>query len=252
MGKLDGKIALITGGTSGIGEAACRLFAAEGATVVVVGRNSEAGERIATEIGNGTHFYQCDVSSEENVKELKLKVLNTYNRLDILYNNAGVLLLDRLENIKTGDWKRAFEVNTDSVMYMCREFVDMIVESKGNILNTASIDGLQSNPRGRSTYMYASSKAAVIQFTQIMALNYSDSIRVNCICPGLTETNLFTNRDFDRFNSAIPMGRVAKPEEIARIALFIASDDASYMTGSVITVDGGASLLSANTSKAYS
>ncbi len=249
MGKLDGKIALITGGTSGIGEAASRLFAKEGATVIIVGRNSDAGEQIAGEIGNGAAFYQCDVSSEESVKELKRNVLSAYNRLDILYNNAGVLLLDRLENIKTEDWKRAFEVNTDSVMYMCREFVDMIIDSHGNILNTASNVGLHSHVTGRATYMYASSKAAIIQFTQIMALNYSDRIRVNCLCPGTTETNIFTNRDFDRFKNSIPMGRVAKPDEIAKTALFMVSDDASFMTGAVITVDGGEALLSLNVSR---
>ena len=122
----------------------------------------------------------------------------------------------------------------------------MIVDSGGNILNTASDIGLESYVTGRGTYMYASSKAAVIKFTQILALNYSDRIRVNCICPGTTATNIFTNQNFDRFRDSIPMGRVAKPEEIAKTALFIVSDDASYMTGSIITVDGGASLLSGN------
>ena len=246
MKKLEGKTALITGGTSGIGEAACRLFAEEGATIIIVGRNEQKGLQIQNDIGNDSVFFRCDVSAEDEVKQLKETVKNRFPRLDILYNNAGTLLLDRLENIKTEDWKRAFEVNTNSVMFMCREFIDMIVESHGCILNTASTEGLQSNVRGRATYMYAASKAATLQFSQLLALNYSDRIRVNTICPGTTETNIFTNRDFDRFKSSIPMGRVAQPIEIARTALFLVSEDASYITGSVITVDGGASLLSAN------
>ena len=252
MGKLDGKIALVTGGTSGIGEASCKLFAEEGAQVIIVGRNEENGQKLEHTIGGAAQYIKCDVTNEDNIKELKEKVISKYGRLDILFNNAGVLLTNRLENIVTEEWNKVFETNTNSIMYMCREFIDVLVESKGCILNTASIDGLQSNVRGRATYMYASAKAATIQFTQILALNYSDRIRVNCLCPGLTKTNLFTNRDFSRFDGTIPIGRVADPIEIAKAALFLVSDDASYITGAVINVDGGASLASANTNKVYS
>lgn len=118
-----------------------------------------------------------------------------------------------------------------------------LLKMGGNILNNASIDGMQSNVRGKLTYLYGSSKVATIQFTQICARNYSDRIRVNCLCPGVTETSLFTNRDFSRFEGTIPIGRVAQPEEIAKAALFLISDDASYVTGTILTVDGGASLL---------
>lgn len=255
MGKLDGKVALITGATSGIGAATARLFAEEGATVIIVGRNKERGSAIEKEINtnkanSGTaDFCVCDVTKEDEIKNLKNYVTEKYGKLDILFNNAGVLLMDRLENIKSEDWHKSFEVNTASHMYMSKAFIDILCENKGCILNNASIDGLHSNVRGRATYMYASAKAATIQFTQILALNYSDKIRVNCICPGLTETDLFTNRDFSRFNGTIPIGRIAQPIEIARAVLFLASDEASYITGSVINVDGGASLISANTNK---
>lgn len=252
MGKLDGKIALITGATSGIGEATAKLFALEGAKVILVGRNEEKGNAIVKEIedDNGhAYFFQCDVTDTNQIEELKKDVKIKYGTLDILFNNAGVLLMSRLENIDPEEWKKCFDVNTNSHMYMSKAFMDMLIESKGNIINNASIDGLQSNVRGRATYMYASSKAATIQFTQILALNYSDRVRVNCLCPGLTRTNLFTNRDFSRFDGTIPIGRIAEPIEIAKVALFLASDDASYVTGSVINVDGGASLLSANTNK---
>lgn len=245
MGKLDGKIALITGATSGMGEAFSKLFAAEGAEVVLVGRNAEHGEKVCDEIvndGGRACFMQCDVSREENVQDLRRRFGERYDRLDILVNNAGLLITSPLEEINADDWHKIYAINTDAVMYMTKAFIGLVIESHGNILNNASIDGLQSNIRGRATYLYATSKAATIQFTKLCALNYSDRIRVNCLCPGVTETPFFTNRDFSRFNAAIPMGRVAQPMEIAKAALFLVSDDASYVSGAVLTVDGAASL----------
>lgn len=245
MGKLDGKIALITGATSGMGETFSKLFAAEGAEVVLVGRNAEHGEKVRNEIvndGGRACFMQCDVSREENVQDLRCRFVERYDRLDILVNNAGLLITSPLEEINADDWHKIYAINTDAVMYMTKAFIGLVIESHGNILNNASIDGLQSNIRGRATYLYATSKAATIQFTKLCALNYSDRIRVNCLCPGVTETPFFTNRDFSRFNAAIPMGRVAQPMEIAKAALFLVSDDASYVSGAVLTVDGAASL----------
>ena len=245
MGKLDGKIALITGATSGMGEAFARLFAQEGAQVVLVGRSIERGERICREIktaGGHACFMECDVSEEENVRKLRRQYGERYDRLDILVNNAGILLTSPLEEIDAADWHRTFAVNTDAVMYMTKAFIDLVIAARGNILNNASIDGLQSNTRGSKTYLYAASKSATIQFTKICALNYSDRIRVNCLCPGVTETPFFTNRDFSRFTGAIPMGRVGQPEEIARAALFLVSDDAAFITGAVLTADGGSRL----------
>lgn len=250
MGRLDGKVALITGATSGIGWASAKLFAEEGATVIAVGRNKKRGEEIEGYVnsvsGKGC-FYQCDVTDEKQIVKLKEFVVERYGKLDILFNNARILLMSRLESINSEEWDKSFKINTTACMYMSKNFIDILVKNNGCILNNASIDGLHSNVRGRSTYMYASSKAATIQFTQVLALNYSNNIRVNCICPGVTETNLFTNKDFTRFNGTIPIGRIAKPIEIAKVALFLVSDDASYITGSVINVDGGASLISANT-----
>lgn len=245
MGKLDGKIALITGATSGMGEAFARLFAQEGAEVVIVGRSAPRGEAICGEIrsrGGRACFMECDVSQEHNVTALRARFGQQYDRLDILVNNAGLLITSPLEEIDADDWHKVYSINTDAVMYVTKAFIDLVIKARGNILNNASIDGLQSNIRGRATYLYATSKAATIQFTKLCALNYSDRIRVNCLCPGVTETPFFTNRDFSRFNAAIPMGRVAQPIEIARAALFLVSDDASYVSGAVLTVDGAASL----------
>lgn len=246
MGKLDGKTALITGATSGIGEAFARLFAKEGAEVIVVGRNEKKGKQVVTHIiknGGNAHFFACDVTSEDNIMDLKKFVFHNFEKLDILVNNAGILITSPLEDIQLQDWNHTFDVNVSSTMLITKEFIDMIVKSKGNILNCASIDGLDCNIRGTKNYMYSSSKAAAIHFTKYCALNYSDRIRVNCICPGVTDTPLWTNRDFSRFNSSIPMGRVGKPEEIAKVALFLVSDDASYVTGAVVPVDGGAALM---------
>ena len=246
MGKLDGKIALITGATSGMGEAFARLFAEEGAEVVLVGRNVEHGEKIKNEIcnnnGKKAMFIPCDVSKEDNVRKLREEFEEYYDHLDILLNNAGLLITDKLDDIKEEDWHKVFAINTDAVMYMTKNFVDLVIKAHGNILNNASIDGLQSCVRGRASYIYSASKAAAIQFTQSCALNYSDRIRVNCLCPGVTETPFFTNRDFSRFTPVIPMGRVGQPIEIAKAALFLVSDDASYVSGATLTVDGAASL----------
>lgn len=245
MGKLDSKIALITGATSGMGEAFATLFAAEGATVVVVGRNETRGRAVVDKINNNGGmgiFHKCDVSDESQVVELRKFFLMKYDHLDILVNNAGVLFTNFIEDTVTEEWKQSFDTNTNSVMYMTKHFIDLVIKCHGNILNNTSIDGLQSNIRGRKNYAYASSKAATIQLTLQLALNYSDKIRINCLCPGVTETPFFTNRDFSRFIDAIPMGRVGQPVEIAKAALFLVSDDASYVSGAVLTVDGAASL----------
>ena len=246
MGKLDGKIALITGATSGMGEAFASLFSGEGATVIVVGRNSERGQKVIDDINSKypdkALFFKCDVSDEQQVMKLREDFLSKYDHLDILLNNAGVLYTNMIQDTVTEEWISSFNTNTNSVMYMVKHFLDLVIKCHGNILNNTSIDGLQSNIRGRKNYAYASSKAATIQLTLQLALNYSNVIRVNCLCPGVTETPFFTNRDFSRFTDAIPMGRVGQPEEIAKAALFLVSDDASYVSGAVLTVDGAASL----------
>ena len=139
MGKLDGKIALITGATSGMGEAFARLFAQEGAQVVLVGRSIERGERICREIktaGGHACFMECDVSEEENVRKLRRQYGERYDRLDILVNNAGILLTSPLEEIDAADWHRTFAVNTDAVMYMTKAFIDLVIAARGNILKS--------------------------------------------------------------------------------------------------------------------
>lgn len=246
MDRLKEKVALITGGTSGIGEAMSKVFAAEGAEVVLTGRSREKGRRIADEIaeaGGRALFLSCDVSDPASVTELRRLFAEKYDRLDILVNNAGVFLTGTLEEMDESVWLDSFNTNTLSMFRVTKAFMDLLVASGGNLLNNASVDGLQQLYRGRATYAYAASKAAIVKFTEMLALNYTPKgVRVNCLCPGVTKTPLFTNQDFSRFNASIPMGRVGLPEEVAKAALFLVSDDASYVSGATLVVDGGGCL----------
>ena len=245
MGRLAGKIALITGATSGIGRASARLFAAEGAHVIAVGRDAERGEALVAEIekkyAGQVRFVRADVTDADDVARLLAIVQEELGRLDILFNNAGIFVTRAIDEIDDVAWERVFRPNTKAAMDMTAAFLPLLQKAKGAILNTASIGGLPYHIAGSKTYLYASSKAALIQFTKLCALNFAPDVRVNCLAPGITDTPIYTNRDFSRF-SGIPMGRVADALEVARAALFLVSDEASYITGAVLPVDGGASL----------
>ena len=241
MGKLQDRVMVITGATSGIGRAAARLFAAEGAEVVAVGRHGARGKAIVREIqahGGRASFYSCDVTKTEKIKELVAAVTRDHGRINGLFNNAGVLITRNLEELDDEAWDMLYQTNVRGVMNMTKYCMPILERGHGVILNNASIAGLYTV--GRRSYLYATSKAALIKFTQLCALNYAGGVRVNCICPGLIDTEIYTNRDFSRFS--IPMGRVGQPEEVAKAALFLMSDDASYITGAILTVDGGAVL----------
>ena len=246
MGRLENKIALITGGTSGIGLACAERFAEEGAVLIMASRGEERGRQAETALrGQGWNalFLPCDVSNRESVEALKRQVQERYGRLDILVNNAGVLRTGSLEEITDEDWDLTYNTNLKSMLYVCQNFIDMLKDSHGVILNNTSINGLHHYIKGKKSYMYATSKAAAIQFTNYLAKNYAPDVRVNCLCPGMTVTNLFTNRDFSRFKGCNLLDRMAEPREIANVALFLVSDEASFVTGSVIVADGGETLL---------
>lgn len=241
MGKLQDKIILITGATSGIGRAAALLFAAEGAQVIVVGRSRERGDDVVRRIvaaGGRAEFIACDIARTEEIRTLANTVERRYGRLDGLFNNAGILITRSLEELDDDAWEEVYHTNVRGVMNMTKYFMPMLEKTGGTVLNNASIAGIYTV--GRRAYLYATSKAALIKFTQLCALNYAGRVRVNCVCPGLVDTEIYTNRDFSRFS--IPMGRVGTPEEVAKAALFLMSEDASYITGAVLTVDGGALL----------
>ena len=244
MGKLKGKIAVITGGTSGIGRSTAKLFSEEGAEVLILGRDMERGTAIEKEMmsyhGKG-RFIQCDVSRKEHIEDAYDFIKKEYHQIDILFNNAGVFITAALDEIKEDDWHRTYATNLDSVMYMTKYFRNIM--PFGVIINNASIGGMESYTSGRAQYIYAPSKAAVIKFSKLCALNFAPDIRVNCICPGVIDTEIFTNRDFSRFDGTIPMGRIGNPEDVAKLVAFLSSNDAEYITGAVIPIDGGASLL---------
>lgn len=240
--RLEGKVALVTGGTSGIGGASARLFAEEGATVIAVARDEKRGkefENLCRTEGMKVLFMPCDVTDRKQLKTLHKRIYEEVGEIDILMNNAGTLRTGDLKEITDEDWDAVYEVNLKSVLYVCQEFIDELVRQRGVILNNASINGLHHYIKGKKSYMYATSKAALIQFTQYLAKNYAPDVRVNCLCPGITETNLFTNRDFTRFEGCNLLERMARPEEIANVALFLVSEESSFMTGSIIVADGG-------------
>ncbi len=245
MNRIDGKIAVITGATSGIGEASAKRFAEAGATVIIAGRNKERGEQVENEIkktGKCAEFISIDVAESESVESFYSEVIKRYGRVDILFNNAGIFPpVPALENTDEHQWEEIFNINSTGTYRMIKTFLPSLIESNGVILNNASVAGMHSFASGQ-VYAYAASKAAVIQFTRMLAKKYGKSIRVNCICPGVVDTPIFLNRDFSRYEDLIPMGRVAKPEDVAKVANFLVSDDAGYINGVVLPVDGGQSL----------
>lgn len=242
MGKLDRKIALVTGGYSGIGGASTELFAQEGAMVVFVGRSADKGYAYENKLrkkGLQVKFFPCDISNKNDLTEVKAYIETNYGRLDILFNNAGILRTGNIEEITDDDWDLVYNIHVKSLLYISKEFMPMLKKSHGVVLNNTSINGLHSYIKGKRSYMYATSKSAAIQFTRYLAKNYAPEVRVNALCPGMTVTNLFTNRDFSRFADCNLLGRMADPMEIAKTALFLVSDDASFITGAVIVADGG-------------
>lgn len=249
MKILEGKVAIVTGGTSGIGEACVDLFVENGAKVVFCGTNLEKGESVCRRLKEkygedcSAKFVICDVSAEPDVKNLIDVTISEFGGIDILFNNAGIMLPSmEVERMPIEDWKKTFDVNITGMFMVTKYAKPYLLESKGVIVNNASIAGLQHYAVGRS-YAYSASKAAVIQFSHQMAKNYGEEgIRVNCICPGIILTPILHGRDPKIYEERIPLGRVGRPEDVAKAVLFLVSEDSSYITGEVINIDGGASL----------
>ena len=244
MHSLKNKLALITGGTSGIGAATALEFVNNGAEVIIIGRNEDKGNKLAKELNSisKTEFIKCDVSDKDQIITLNKYISEKYKKLDILFNNAGCFITKNLEELTDEDWHKSFITNVDSAMYMTKYFIELLKNNNGNIIYNASISGLESYTNGKRQYIYATTKAAIIKFSKLVAKNYAPNVRSNCICPGVINTDLFTNKDFSRFNDTIPMRRVGNPNEVAKLVRFLASEESSYITGAVIPVDGGASL----------
>lgn len=245
MNSLTGKIAVITGGTSGIGAACVKRFAESGAVVAFTGRDIARGNAVEEKLriaGLEGRFYVMDILDDISITETHDQIKSDFGRVDILFNNAGLYPVSpSMENITRESWNENFETNTTSMVMVIKNFLPDLLESHGVILNNASIAGIQSFASGRG-YGYASSKAAVIQLTKMMAKIYGHTVRINCICPGVIETPLYHSFDASKFESRIPVGRVGTADDIAKVAAFLVSEDAAYMNGAEVVVDGGITL----------
>ncbi|MEQ1695852.1 MAG: SDR family oxidoreductase [Hyphomicrobiaceae bacterium] len=246
--RLAGKIAVVTGAGNGIGEAMARLFAAEGAYVYVTDMDATAAEKVAADLngqGLAASSLAVDVTRGQDVTQLMRTIKAGHARIDILINNAGLNVLADVRNMTDAEWVKLREVNLDGVFRMARDGFDLLRASgKGSLVNVASIMG---NRGIRPLAAYSATKGAVAALTRGLAVEYAPfNIRVNTLAPGYVETKL-TQRalKLPQFRTALiektPMRRFGTPDEMARAALFLASDDASYITGSELVVDGGMS-----------
>jgi NAD(P)-dependent dehydrogenase (short-subunit alcohol dehydrogenase family) len=246
--RLPGKVALITGARSGIGLATARLFASEGASVVLADITNAQDEAAAISGASGrAEAVSVDVSDSLGVQQLVDHVLERFDRLDILVNNAGIELAKRVTETTETEWDRLMSVNLKGVFLCSRAAILAMRRSGGgSIVNVASELGIVG---GSEIAAYCASKGAVVQLTKAMAVDHAaENIRVNCVCPGPVATPLLQSiiaaapdpfAEEQNIRSMTLFKRVGKPEEIGRVILFVASDEASYMTGSVVVVDGG-------------
>ena len=245
--RLKNKIALVTGGGAGIGQATARLFAAEGATVVVVDKNAGSAKTVAAEIGGKALAITADVSKSTDVQAVIAETISKYGRLDILFNNAGYGITGSVVETSEEDWDALMSVNVRGVFLGCKYAIPhMIKQGGGAIVNTASTT---STAGIKDRAAYVTSKGAVAAMTRAMALDHvHQNIRINCVAPGTVESSYFDKilaaaPDPKAVRQALevrqPMMRLGRPEEIAKAVLYLASDDASFCTGSTLFADGG-------------
>ncbi len=251
--KLDRKVTVITGAAAGIGEATARLFAKEGARLVLVDIDEERLTRLTEELEAASSIVMdivADVSLSSSAATIVGRIMNQFGHIDVLFNNAGIVLGGTLADCSEGDWDKTMAVNLKSMYFLCRSVVPVMQrQGAGVIINMSSIAGT-SGLLNRGAYSV--SKAGVVGLTKSLAMDFvKDGIRVNCICPATVDTPSLRRRiasspdpqeALRAFVARQPMGRIAAPEEIAALALFLASDDSRYMTGQAIVTDGGMKL----------
>jgi NAD(P)-dependent dehydrogenase (short-subunit alcohol dehydrogenase family) len=247
---LENKAALITGGTSGIGEATAVLFAKEGAKVAITGRNEKRGEAVAERIlsdGGEAIFIRADVRKAEECRHAVEETLRAFHRLDILFNNAGVFFPRTIVDCTEEEWDLQMDVNLKGTFLMSKAALPSMIEQRcGVIIHNGSGWGIAG---GDAAVAYCASKGGVVLLTKAMAIDHGrQGIRVNCICPGDVDTPMLPEdarmrglkwEDYLEGCADRPMGRIGTADEIAKAVLFLASDDSSFMTGAALVVDGG-------------
>lgn len=252
--RLQGKTAIVTGAGSGIGRGIAEVFAEEGAQVVLAERREEAGEQVAQAIrdaGGAARFVRCDVSVEADVRAMVDETLRAYGRVDVLVNNAGVNFVKPFEETTVEDWDRVLGVDLRGVFLCTRACIGPFLrQGGGSVVNIASVHSLAGMPGAAP---YDAAKCGVVGLTRALAVEYaSRGIRFNCLSPGLIDTQIW--RDalavvedpeacLAHWRSNIPAGRIGTPREMGRVAVFLASDDASYITGANLCADGGLTAL---------
>jgi NAD(P)-dependent dehydrogenase (short-subunit alcohol dehydrogenase family) len=250
MWGMDGKVAIITGAANGIGRATARLFGAEGATVILADVESQAASHAAREIeagGGRSRAIECDVSKADSVAKMVRSVVEEFGRIDVLHANAAIQITKPVAEIAEEEWDRLHNVNLKGVFLACKHVLPVMCrQQSGAIIISSSGHAFATYPNFSA---YAATKGGELAFMRGVALDYARyGIRANCVIPGATETRLVNQfidesenpeRTRARLMDSIPLGRLAKPEDIARAVLFLASDFASYITGTSLTVDGG-------------
>jgi 2-keto-3-deoxy-L-fuconate dehydrogenase len=240
--RLDGKVALITGGASGIGEASSRAFAQAGAHVIIVDIDLARAQTLAESLPNAS-AHRCDITSEIEVQQLFAKIAT----LDILFNCAGIGLVGTAEETELADFQRLFRVNVEGTFLMTKFALPFLKKVRGSVLNMGSVAGLVGVKR---RFAYCATKGAVVALTRQLAVDYPIEIRANCIAPGTVDSP-FVEAYLEKYhqnekekvrvelNQRQPVGRLGRPEEIANLALYISSSAADFMSGSIVNIDGG-------------
>ncbi|RMT81215.1 SDR family NAD(P)-dependent oxidoreductase [Pseudomonas viridiflava] len=245
MNRFTQKVVVVTGAGSGIGEATAKRFAREGAHVVLVGRNEEKLNKVHAQLeGEGHLVRAADVADLSDVEALFKEVASQFGRLDVLVNNAGIVKSGKVTELEVQDWKELMSVDLDGVFYCTRSAMPALIVSKGSIVNVSSVSGLGGD---WSMSFYNAAKGAITNFTRAVALDHgADGVRVNAVCPSLTRSELTEDMLgnealMGKFKERIALGRPAEPEDIGDVIAFLASDDARFVTGVNLPVDGGLS-----------